>query len=118
VEREFGIRLAILPVTSPKWIDRFLESPLWNPIALGNGSVVFAHASISLIGKSPALLANAEDLESTSSYFRQATLRTLGKILSASRAGRGFRPWQWTRQIAFPALHEMAARTPLEKKRL
>lgn len=89
LENNFGIRLAIIPTTSKGWIDRFLQANDWAPIALGNGTAVFAHKSLDLSGKSPALLASATALQQTTHFYRAATLRTLFKILAAS-SDKGF----------------------------
>jgi hypothetical protein len=109
LEEKFGIRLAILPTTSPKWVDLFLKANNWAPIALGNGTVVFAHRSVNLTGKSPALLASAPALQQTTHYYREAALRSLFKIIAASTSDKGFRADQWTAQPPFEPLRQMAA---------
>lgn len=110
LEEKFGIRLAILPTTSPRWIDVFLRAKNWTPIALGNGAVVFAHRSVNLSGKSPALLASAPALQKTTYYYREAALRSLLKIIAAASPEKGYRADQWTAQPAFETLRKMAAR--------
>ena len=109
LEENFGIRLAILPTTSPKWVDLFLKAKNWAPIALGNGTVVFAHRSVNLAGKSPALLASAPALQQTTHYYREAALRSLFKIIAASSSDKGFRADQWSAQPTFEPLRQMAA---------
>jgi len=108
LEENFGIRLAILPTTSPKWVDLFLKARNWAPIALGNGTVVFAHRSVNLSGTPPVLLASAPALLQTSHYYREAALRTLFKIIAASASGKGYSAAQWTAQPAFEPLQKMA----------
>jgi hypothetical protein len=108
LEENFGIRLAILPTTSPKWVDLFLKAKHWTPIALGNGTVVFAHRTMNLSGRSPALLASAPALQQTTHYYREAALRTLFKIIAASASGKGYSAAQWTAQPAFAPLQKMA----------
>ena len=107
LENNFGIRLAIIPTTSKGWIDRFLGAKDWAPIALGNGTAVFAHKSLPLAGKSPALLASATALQQTTHFYRAATLRTLFKILATS-SDKGFSPSKWTSQPTFDPLRKMA----------
>lgn len=109
LEEKFGIRLAIIPTTSAKWVDRFLRARDWTPIALGNGTVVFAHRSIELSDKSPALLASAPTLQKTTHFYREAALRSLFKIITASASDKGFRSEQWTTQPAFEPLRKMAS---------
>ncbi|MCX6973027.1 MAG: hypothetical protein NTZ94_01800 [Verrucomicrobia bacterium] len=109
LEEKFGIRLAILPTTSPKWVDLFLKAKNWAPIALGNGTLVFAHRSVNLTGKSPALLASAPALQQTTHYYREAALRSLFKIIAASAADKGFRADEWASQPTFEPLRKMAA---------
>jgi hypothetical protein len=108
LEENFGIRLAILPTTSPKWVDLFLKARNWAPIALGNGTVVFAHRSVNLSGTPPVLLASAPALLQTTHYYREAALRTLFKIIAASASGKGYSAAQWTAQPAFEPLQKMA----------
>jgi hypothetical protein len=108
LEENFGIRLAILPTTSPKWVDLFLKAKHWNPIALGNGTVVFAHRSMNLSGRSPTLFASASALQQTTHYYREAALRTLFKIIASSASGKGYSTAQWTSQPAFAPLQKMA----------
>jgi len=108
LENNFGIRLALIPATSKGWVDRFLEAQDWAPVALGNGTIVFAHKSLDLEGKSPALLASAHALQKTTHFYREATLRSLFKILASSSPEKGFGSHQWTSQPAFEALHKMA----------
>ena len=108
LEQEFGIRIAIIPTTSKGWVGRFLESSRWNPVALGDGTVVFAHKSIDLSGSSPALLASAASLQQTTHYYREATMRTLVQILTTSKPNQGFNSLQWASQPDFEPLRKMA----------
>jgi hypothetical protein len=105
LENDFGIRLAIIPTTSKGWVDRFLGAKDWAPIALGNGTIVFAHSSLDLTSKAPTLLASAPALQQTTHFYREATLRALFKILAADK---GFSPQQWTSQPTFDPLRRMA----------
>ena len=109
LEKQFDIRLAIVPTTSPRWVERFKRDRNWNAIAVGAGSVVFAHESISLQGRSPRIFLNAGDLRKSSYYFREAALKAFFQIAtSESKNTTGFRPQDWTSQPAFQDLRSLA----------
>lgn len=106
---KFGIQLAIIPTTSPIWIDRFRLSPEWNPIAVGAGMVVFAHDSLGRIDGGPRIFMETEELRRTSFYFRQAALQALFLIASKTpESTAGFQPMEWTSHPSFQALQKMA----------
>jgi len=106
---QFGIRVAIVPTTSPQWVDLFLNSPDWNAAAIGPGSVVFVHRSIPLTGRNPGIFLTAEQLRETSFYFRSSTMRTLFQIVSSAKPERGaFRSEQWTAHPSFNGLRDLA----------
>lgn len=110
IEQQFSIRLAIIPTTSPHWIDRFRRSSEWNAVAIGEGSVVFAHKSVPLKNRSPKIFFTATELRKTSFYFREAALKALFLITtSEGKNGTGFRPQEWTAQPDFQDLRSLAA---------
>jgi hypothetical protein len=110
LEQEFNIRLAIVPTTSPHWVERFRRAKDWNAIAVGPGSVVFAHELLSLHGRSPQIFLSAKEMRKTSFYFREAALKAFFQIAtSESKNGTGFLPQAWTSQPAFQDLRSLAA---------
>jgi len=109
LEHQFGIRLAIVPTTSPHWVERFRRDRNWNAIAIGAGSVVFAHDSISLEGRSPKVFLNSGDLRKSSFYFREHALKAFFQIAtSESKNTTGFGPHDWTSQPGFQDLRSLA----------
>jgi len=106
---QFGIRVAIVPNTSPQWVDLFLNSPDWNAAAVGPGSVVFVHRSIPLAGRNPGIFFPSGQLRETSFYFRSSTMRTLFQIVSSAGFDRGaFRSEQWKAHPSFNGLRDPA----------
>ena len=106
---QFGIRVAIVPTTSPQWVDLFLNSSDWNAAAVGSGSVVFVHRSIPLNGRNPGIFFTAGQLRETSFYFRSSTMRALFQIVSSAGSERGaFRSEQWTAHPSFNGLRDLA----------
>ena len=106
---QFGIKVAIVPTTSPQWVDLFLNSPDWNASAVGPGSAVFVHRSIPLTGRNPGIFFTASQLRETSFYFRSSTMRTLFQIVSSAKPERGaFRSEQWTAHPSFNGLRDLA----------
>ena len=103
----FDITVAIIPTTSGPWGKRFLHSPNWNPAAIGAGSMVFLHKTISLQGRSPRMFFTADDLRRTSAYFRYHALRNVFLVAAADKHD-GFAPEQWLRQPAFKDFRELA----------
>jgi hypothetical protein len=109
LHEKFGITLAVIPTTSKIWIDHFRLSADWRPIAIGNGAAVFAHRSLSRAFSDPKIFAGAEELRSSSHYYRYSTLKAL--FLVASRQyerGPGFPPEAWTSLPEFGPLRDMA----------
>ena len=106
---QFGIKVAIVPTTSPQWVEVFLNSPDWNAVAVGPGSVVFVHRSIPLAGRNPGIFFTAGQLRETSFYFRSSTMRALFQIVSSAGSDRGaFRSEQWTAHPSFKGLRDLA----------
>jgi hypothetical protein len=106
---DFGIRVAIVPTTSPKWVDRFRHAPDWNPVAVGEGTVVFAHSSLGRIEGGPRIFMSPDGLRETSFYFRHAALKALFLVAAGQSASRtGYRPEEWTALPEFDALRRMA----------
>ena len=105
----FNIQLAIIPTTSPQWIDLFRLSADWNPIAVGNGTLVFAHSSLGRACARPKIFATAPALWRTSFYFRHSTLKSLF-LVSTREPGNpaGFAPAEWTALPEFEPLRQMA----------
>jgi len=104
---QFGVTLAIIPTTSGPWVQRFRQSRGWNPLAIGAGTIVFAHQSIPLAGRSPQIFFTDKDLRNTSSYFRMATLREVFLTIGNAEGRDGFSAAQWTAHPSFQALHEL-----------
>ena len=106
---QFGIRVAIVPTTSPQWVEVFLNSPDWNAAAVGPGSVVFVHRSIPLTGRNPGIFFTAEQLRQTSFYFRNSTMRVLFQIVSFAKPDHiGFQSDQWIAHPSFDGLRGLA----------
>jgi hypothetical protein len=109
LHEEFGIRLAIVPTTSPKWVDRFRNASDWNAVAVGEGTVVFAHSSLGRIEGGPRIFISPDGLRGTSFYFRHAALKALFLVAAGQSASRtGYRPEEWTALPEFEALRRMA----------
>lgn len=109
LNEQFGIRVAIVPTTSPQWVELFLHSLEWKPAAVGTGSVVFLHRSISMAGRKPGIFFSTDDLLKTSFYFRRATLKALFLIVSSAMDEReGFSAEQWTTHSSFNGLRVLA----------
>jgi hypothetical protein len=110
LHEKFGIRLAIVPTTSPKWVDRFRQSPEWNPVAVGEGTVVFAHDSLGRLAGGPRIFMEPENLRATSFYFRHAALKALFLVATEHPgSAAGFSPEEWTTLPEFDGLRRMAA---------
>jgi hypothetical protein len=99
--------MAIIPTTSPQWVDIFRHSEDWSPVAIGSGTVVFAHNSATVKIDKPKIFFTAEDMRATSFYFREATLKSLFLIV-AGGAGKLFGPDQWSSIPEFENLRSMA----------
>lgn len=103
----FGVSLAIIPATSPKWVDRFRLSPDWHAVALGGGTVVFAHSSLGAPTGGPRIFMDPGRLRETSHYFRHAALKALF-LVAATPVRSGFQPEEWTALPEFGELQRMA----------
>lgn len=104
---QFGITVAVIPSISGPWVSLFLHSPDWNPVAIGKGTIVFLHRTVSLAGRSPKIFFNSGDLRETSAYFRYHALRNVF-LVTAATSPNGFNPQQWTQHPAFNGFREMA----------
>jgi len=104
---EFQMTVAIIPSTSGPWMERFLKSPDWRPVAIGEGSVVFLHRAIPITGRTPRIFFTADDLRTTSAYFRYNILRNVFLITASNKPG-GFESEAWLRDPAFEGFREMA----------
>ena len=103
-----GASMAIIPTTSPQWVDIFRHSEDWSPIAIGTGTVVFAHKSASVKVDKPVIFFTAEDMRNTSFYYREATLKALFLIV-AGGSGKLFGSADWASISEFENLRSMAA---------
>lgn len=109
LHEKFGITLAVIPTTSKIWIDRFRLSDDWRPIAIGNGTAVFAHESLQQALAEPKIFALPEVLRLSSQYYRYYTLKTLFLVASRQYEGAsGFPPEAWTSLPQFGPLRDMA----------
>lgn len=103
-----GAAVAIIPTTSPQWIDIFRNAQDWSPVAVGAGSVVFVHQSVALKMERPLIFCTAAELRGTGFYFREATLKALFLIL-ASDSGKRFGADDWSLN---PNLEELRGMAP------
>jgi hypothetical protein len=107
LHNQHGATMAFIPTTSPQWMDIFRNSEDWSPVAIGSGTVVFAHNSAPVKIDKPKIFFTAEDMRATSFYFREATLKSLFLIV-AGGAGKLFGPDQWSSLPEFENLRSMA----------
>jgi hypothetical protein len=103
-----GANVAIIPTTSPQWIDIFRNAQDWSPVAVAAGSVVFVQQSVALKMERPLIFCTADELRGTGFYFREATLKALFLIL-ASDSGKRFGADDWSLN---PNLEELRGMAP------
>jgi hypothetical protein len=102
-----GAVVAIIPATSPQWLDIFLNAEDWGAAAIGAGTVVFVHESVPLGDQGPRIFFNAGDMRETGFYFREATLKALFRIVAGERGAR-FDSKDWASNPEFEELRAMA----------
>jgi hypothetical protein len=109
--RRFDVTLAVIPHTSTGWFERFLDAPDWTAVAAGQGLAVFAHKTAEGNVTAPGLLARAEDLAASSSFYRYAALRNLFKIIATAAESGPIGAEAWTGQEGFNDLHDLARKS-------
>ena len=102
-----GATVAIIPTTSPQWVDIFRLSEDWSPAALGTGTVVFVHKSAPVKIDRPELFFTAKDMRATDFYYREATLKTLFLVVAGS-SGKLFGAADWASISEFENLRHLA----------
>ncbi|MFM8983046.1 MAG: hypothetical protein ACKOLA_09105 [Spartobacteria bacterium] len=107
LHNQHGATIAIIPTTSPQWVDIFRNSEDWSPLAIGTGTVVFAHKTASVNFDKPVIFSTAEDMRATSFYFREATLKTLF-LTVVGGSNKLFSPADWSSIPEFENLRSMA----------
>lgn len=111
IENRCEVKLAVFPVTSFGWIDIFKASENWCLVALGEGNLVFAHASLKPAIEYPRIFATEAGLNSTSGPYLDALLQSF--CLSVTQRGANgtcFAFAEWAKVPEFRYLLQAARR--------